>query len=93
VAVTLVAARADCQVFDDQSPVLSVVTDTLSLTLRAADAVTDDDVKAGWALIDAMRVYVLALERQHDRRTSDRRPPRPAGYPGRYPSTVARAPS
>jgi hypothetical protein len=82
VSVPLVDARADCQAFDDQSPVLSVETDAVSLTLRPADVVTDEDVRAAWALIDAMRVYVLAVEAARDRRSGAGRPAPARAVPG-----------
>jgi hypothetical protein len=67
VSVPMEGARSGCEVFDDRGPVLSVETPAGSLMLEAPAVVTDGDVRAAWALIDSMRVYVLAVERQRDR--------------------------
>jgi hypothetical protein len=60
------------QVFalDSGVPALGAVTDSVSLTLRPSDVVTDGDVRAAWGLIDAMRVYVMAVEAARDRQTA-----------------------
>jgi hypothetical protein len=72
--VPLVGSHSSCQVHDDKglAPILVVDTSAAHLTLVASDSgsVTDADVEASWQLLDAMRVYVLALEAQREHQGS-----------------------